>query len=75
MSVEFDPRFVALLEAEQQRLVFGSSKEQTAGPGSSSVRRSGDGFGGRFSESSELNAGFRARNTHSSMDERAHAGA
>lgn len=75
MSIEFDSRFEVLLEAERQRRASGFSREQAGSSGSSSVRRPGDGLGGRFSESSELNAGFRARNTHSSRDERAHAGA
>lgn len=48
MSKEFDSRFVALLEAERQRLAFGFSREQTGNPGPLSVRRPGDSHGGRF---------------------------
>ncbi len=48
MSVEFDPRFQALLEAERQRRSSRHLAEQADSPGSLSVGRSGDGLGGRF---------------------------
>ncbi len=53
MSKEFDSRFATLLEAERQRFAFGFSREQTGNPGPPSVRRPGDGFGGRFFDPSE----------------------
>lgn len=48
MSVEFDSRFVALIEAEQMRIASGSSRQQAGDPDSLLVRRSGDNLGGRF---------------------------
>ncbi len=54
MSIEFNSRFVALLEAERQRFAFGSSREQTGSPDSLLVRKSGDGLGGRFFDPSKV---------------------
>jgi hypothetical protein len=51
MSVEFDSRFVALLETERQRFDSGSSRRQTGELDSLSVRGPRDGFGGRFDNS------------------------